>query len=222
MEQNQNGNPSNGDTGAEAKQASVEASAEDLQKQIETIEKRRKDTQAAYTKARQEVAELRAQLKALQEQVKPQPDISPTEQKELDELKFADPDAWYRKMKQLEESAKQKLSESVSQLSQKEKAAMTMELALEEWNRTNPDAPITHDNLQYDIPPRIMKQLEDGKLTFEEFLTKASEYLQKPKKVATDTEPPQQPSLGKVGGSTEPSEDAQDKDVAQNYDNLVF
>ena len=184
-------------------------------------EKRYRDTQRAYTKARQEVAALKAEIKALKEKVKPEPSLSAEQKKELEELKYSDPDKWYKKMRELEESAKQELSKSVEQLSEAEKEAVRRELVLEEFLQENPDLTINDDVIANDIPPRIKKELDEGKITFEQFLDKVKDFLTKGKTVDKGKSVPSQPDLNKVGGSTEPTEPQSD-DILAKYEELVI
>ena len=72
-------------------------------------EKRFKDTQAAFTKSRQELAATKAELQAAKEM---QQFAMPADVKaRLDELKFSDPDAWRVEMNAFEQSKTVKFNE---------------------------------------------------------------------------------------------------------------
>jgi len=212
---------------AEKKQQPAEEKASDTEKQKKedaiNWEKRYKDTQKAFTKSRQELAELRAQLKVLQEQVKaPEPTIDDDKKKELDELKLTDPDRWYREMKALEDSAQKELSERVNKLSEREKELVRREMVLEEFLEANPDVVINNEIIKYDVPARITKKLEDGKITFEQFLNEVKEFLTRPKKIAEDQKPPQQKDIGSVGGSDTPKDTQTKDDAIKTYVDAVL
>ena len=61
---------------------------------------------------------------------------------------------------------------------------------------------ITDDVIQNDIPPRITKQLEQGKINFGEFLNQCGEYMSKGRVVAPPSDKaPDNPNLNKTPGS---------------------
>lgn len=179
-------------------------------------EKRRRDTQAAYTKANQKALQLEKQVEILSSQVKPKvEDFLTAEQKEeLEALKYEQPDVWYAKMKQLEEELDKKLKEKLS-VDSKE---VTLQAVLDSYNLTNPDKPLDKATLELEVPPRLFKELEEGKIDYEAFIEKASKFIYGEKQVKDQT-PPNVPNLNKSAGmaGTEgivsPSDD---------YENTIF
>jgi hypothetical protein len=187
-------------------------------------EKRFKDTQGAYTKSQQELKATMAKMEALEKLVQPKIELDPEQSRQLDDLKYSDPDAWRDKINSLEKEASQKQREVLDSASKQ--AAMEAEMdrrlhVLDEFNRAN-GLNISDETIQYDVPPRITKKLENGEVTFEEFLVDVKTYLETPKKIGDSNKTLEQPSLGKVGGNASPTKDAQEKDLVQTYSKLTF
>lgn len=178
-------------------------------------EKRYKDTQVGYTKSRQEIATLKAKLAVAQKQ----PQLTDAQKDELEDLKYKNPDEWFKKMKELEDvSAREyetQLAAATSELSEKEQRV----LVLEEFKHSHPGFHIDDDVLTYDVPKRITEKL--GKIPFEEFLTEVHEFLTAPKAIA-NTEVTKTPNLSKVGGNSTVSTVATNDDIRQSYKNEVY
>jgi hypothetical protein len=181
-----------------------------------------RDTQSAYTKTKEQLKTLEAERNALKEELEklysPTAELSEQEKLELEELKITNPDQWYKRMRALEEASSKKIDEKLNEVTTKTKEqiiAEQRELALEEFNKTN-DVKLTKENLEFDIPPRWHKQLQDGEITFEELLSKAAKFLGAPKKVKTE-EAPQTTDLNKLGGSQAPIKGAKEDDVLSAY-----
>lgn len=201
----------------------IEASEE--LKYAATLEKRRRDTQSALSKTSQQLAaesKMRSELeKLVAAQMKVE--MTPEDAERLEHLKFDDPEAWRLEMNKLEQKATTQVQEKFTTLSTE--ASQHAELTrraqvLEDFNRTAQVA-ITDEVLENDIPPRIVKELETGAISFEDFLAKAHDYLVKPKKVG-DTKLDAQPNLGNAGGSSSPSAEALRKAAAQDYNKQSF
>ena len=191
----------------------------DWKAEFEKAEKRRKDTQAAFTKSQQALKAKEAELQVLKTTA---PAITPEVAKELDDLKFKDPDAWKSRLDELQDKhnativAKTKeLTDQVVHQSELERRASV----LAEFNAANPSLVITDEVIQYDIPPRITKKLAEGTVSFEDFLVEVKEYLNAPKKVKADGVE-QQPNLSKVGGGSTPTVDS--GKVATSYEKEIF
>jgi len=176
-------------------------------------EKRRRDTQAAYTKANQKALQLEKQVEILSSQVKPKiEDLLTEEQKEeLEQLKYEQPDVWYNKMKQLEAELDKKLKEKL-EVNSKE---VTLQAVLDSYNIANPDKPLDKTTLELEVPPKLFKELEEGKIDYEAFIEKASKFIYGEKQVKDQT-PSTIPNLNKAAGvaKTEglpnPSDDYED------------
>ena len=188
-------------------------------------EKRFKDTQSAYTKSQQELKAAKAKLEALEKLTQPVVQLDEATQAQLDELKYANPEAWRDKMNSLEAEAKLKY---LSALSEAEKIAMQQDeleqraQILSEYNSKHPHNPITDEVIMFDVPPRITKKLENGEISFEQFLSEAHNFLYTPKTVGDTNKPLNQPNMKNFGGGVTPSEDAQNSNVIENYKNLVY
>jgi len=187
-------------------------------------EKRFKDTQAAYTKARQEIAKLKAKLKVLEETNNTyiKPNIPEEKAKELEKLKFEDPDKWRLEMNKLEEMAKNEANQKISQVEKKLSELEKRQLIFEEFQASHPDVVINDDVIKYDVPPRITQKLESGKITFQEFLEEAYNYLKTPKVVGDGNKTIGQPNLNKVGGDDTPFNGSVYQDIVKSYKNEVY
>lgn len=203
-----------------------EVEADESVKYAATLEKRRRDTESALGKTRQQLkteAALRETLeKRAAEQVQMQ--LTPAEAEELDTLKYDDPEAWRKRVNELERKAtdsfQEELSNTRSTVSQQAEIERRAQV-LSEFNESHSDAPITDEALVNDIPPRISKKLEDGKITFEEFLQESYKFLAAPKKVVAQ-KAEKQPNLGNIGGSGSPTDEALALQNVDDYKNTVF
>lgn len=195
------------------------------------LEKRRRDTQSGYTKTAQEKKRLEAEKAALLTKVKGSAkiELSAEEAQELEDLKFSDPDAWRKKMNRLEREALAKqetdLNEELKQVSTSSLEAEELEdrkQVLADFNRKNPGFKINDDIIANDIPPRIVKRLETGAISFEAFLQEAHEYLKTGKVVKQTEKTIRQPNLNKVGGSSSPERTAVREDAIKSYTNEIY
>lgn len=193
-------------------------------------EKRRRDTQASYTREQQRSATLEAEkqelLKLNNESIRVE--LTAEEQSELDDLKFADPEAWRVKMNSLETEHRKKkegiVNERLKSVSESTGKATELERRkqlLEAHNAANPEHALDDDVIANDIPPRITKKLETGEYSFEEFLPAAHKYLTTGKVVA-DVKTGKQPDLGKVGGGSEPSAQAANEGLKKSYEKEIY
>lgn len=177
----------------------------DWKAEFEKAEKRRKDTQAEYTKGQQTLKAMKAELQVLQGSVTTT--FTAEETKVLEELKYKDPDAWHAKLTELTTSKRTALQTKIEE--HKSTAVVQDELerrtqVLAEFNLANPGLVLNDEVIQFDIPKRITSKLEKGEVSFEDFLAEAKEYLTAPKKVKVEGVE-QQPNLNKVGGGTTPT-----------------
>lgn len=172
-----------------------------------------RDNQSGFTKSQQSLKEAEAERDALREKLAThavQPlELSTADQTELDKLYVDNPDAWRAKMNKLELESKQAIQTELDTVTEevRTKAGDKYELErryeyLDKFNEGR-EIPITPEILDTDVPPRITKQLAEGKITFENYLDEVSEYLLKGKvvggakaEVTTD--------LNKSGGSSAP------------------
>lgn len=206
---------------------------EDLDESVKyaaTIEKRRRDTQAAYTRDRQKLTALEAEKATLFSEVVGDVKLELTDEQvnELEELKFSDPEAWRRKVNDYEKVALQKKRTSVEEkLKQVSTSALDNDelerrkTVLEEFVKSHAGFTLNDDIIANDIPPRISKKLEKGEITFDQFLETCFEYLTTGKTVKTEATM-EQPNLRKVPGGASPSDTAVKEDIISSYENEIY
>ena len=153
--------------------------------------------------------------------------LTPEQTEELEDLKYPDPEAWRIKLNEYEDKArKTRLTEIDDELKKVSKSTLdeqeleSRKSKLEQFQQENPEVTLDDDVIASDIPPRIVKKLETGAITFDEFLIECCDYLKKGKVVKQD-EVIDQPNIGKVGGSHKPEKNAQDKDEISSYAKVV-
>lgn len=191
-------------------------------------ERRRRDTQSAYTRTSQENARLKAEVNHLAEgwQADFAATQSPEVQAELEELKYADPEAWRVRINELENVRKTKFNERRTEIVEKAKGESEVEYrtrAIEEFAAAHPEIALTDEVIANDIPPRFTNELKSGKITFVQFLDNCAEYLSKGRVVKPQEETANsQPDLGKVAGSDYPSDAAKAAAVKSSYDKEIF
>ena len=191
-----------------------------LLKKLDTVEKRRRDTQASYTKTRQEYLKTLSERDLLKQKIAPK--VEQTE--ELEKLKFSDPDAWRAKMNALEQEAAKKIEQELQTTSAKSAEAFELEerkRILRSFSEANPDFDITSPEVQDQIPPRYLKQLESGDISFDAFLNKVKKFVEAPKTAAKEVPPAPEDKLADVVGSDTPSTEGK-KSIDEVYSNLVF
>lgn len=193
-------------------------------------EQRRRDTQSEYTKMSQTKKALEAENNALKKRAVSEVTIELTTEQteEMDNLKFSDPEAWRKKMNRYENEARDKqtkaMNDEIAQVSADTLAKDELEHRkdiLSEFNQEHPDFQLNDDLIKNDIPPRITKKLETGKITFVEFLKEVYDYTKTGKVIKQDTTT-KQPNLSKIGGSHMPDENAVKVDTITSYNKEVF
>lgn len=199
-------------------------------KHAATIEKRFRDTQGAFTKERQKTKALEAEVSVLKPKAVGAVQLNLTDEQtaELDELKFSDPEAWRKKMNTYERNAL-KAQEEQLEKEVKETTTSTLEkdelerreTVLSEFLETHKGFELNDDIIANDIPPRITKKLNDGTITFEQFLEECYNYS-KTGKVIKQKDGPNLPNLSKVGGGDKPDANAMKEDVITSYDKEVY
>jgi Skp family chaperone for outer membrane proteins len=194
------------------------ADGSEEQKQTVDWEKRFKDTQAAFTKSRQEIAELKAKLKVTGST----PQLSAEEKDRLEDLKYTDPDAWREELSTLEDNAKRAYQEELAKTTKELTALEQREIIFADFQASHPDIVINDDVIEYDVPRRIKAKLEKGESTFEEFLGEVYEYLKSPKVIGDTNKTIDQPDLTKLGGGDTVASSATQADIVESYKNEIF
>lgn len=196
-------------------------------------EKRFKDTQAFATKIAQEkadkereLAELKAELSVLKTTAKPSLTIDAQVQSELEDLKYSDPDAWRIRVNELETAANAEFNSKIveaKQLSSQQLELQRRANVLTQFQNEHPDVVFTDELLHLDIPQRIVKELENGKVTYEEFLNNVYNYVKTPKVIGSTTKTLEQPNLSKTGGDDTPTKNSSsNQNIIQTYENMEF
>ena len=196
-------------------------------------EKRFKDTQAFATKIAQEkadkereLAELKAELSVLKTTAKPSLTIDAQVQSELEDLKYSDPDAWRTRVNELETAANAEFNSKIveaKQLSSQQLELQRRANVLAQFQTEHPDVVFTDELLHLDIPQRIVKELENGKVTYEEFLNNVYNYVKTPKVIGTTNKTLEQPNLSKTGGDDTPTKNSSsNQNIIQTYENMEF
>jgi hypothetical protein len=212
-------------------QTSVDSTQPELttEEKLEIAEKRRRDTQAGYTKGQQTIKAQEAEIVALKKQLEQAAKvvIPKEEQDRLDDLMYEDPVAWRQELNKVESKV---LSESRARLEEltgeaRKAAEREFELdrrrqVLEEFNASAPIA-ITDEIIANDVPPRITKKLAEGTIAFEDYLNEVSEYLGKGK-VVKNEEVLNQPNLSTLAGGTKPSNYKADESLSASYAKTIF
>lgn len=206
---------------------------EDLDEDVKyaaTIEKRRRDTQAAHTRDRQELNALKTQNQILLEEALgvAELELSEAQLEELEDLKVSDPEAWRKKMNGYEQEAKGKKRTKVEE---KVKTAAKTSLDEEEIERrknvlgefleAHEGFHLDDDVIANDIPPRITRKLEKGEITFEEFLDQCYEYTQTGK-VIKQEKTNDGPNMSKAPGGKNPDSRAVKEDIVGSYKNETY
>ena len=192
-----------------------------------TLEARRRNTESLYGKTKHALDIETGRTKKLEQRIAAQVKISTTPEKaeELADLQQSDPEAWRLEMNKLEAAAKASLnSEFDTDRAEVTEAAerARLEELITAHNAAHPDAQVTDETLQNDIPPRIVKKLQEGKISFEDFLVEASNYLATPKKVGGASKPSDVTNINNVGGTDVPTPQAVAGDFETTYKNATF
>lgn len=192
-----------------------------LLKEAATAEKRRRDTQSSYTKTRQENLRLTSEKNYLAKQI----NTTLPKSEALDTLKYENPDKWREEVNRLEREAQAGIQEKMQTLgteAQKNFELEERQRILRSFSEANPDLDITLPEVQDQIPPKYLKQLETGEVTFEAFLNNVKKFVEAPKSAAGKVPPVDgSPDLTKLPGSSIPPA-AKQKDLVAEYNNLII
>lgn len=190
-------------------------------------EVRRRDTQATYTKTQQQLKQVEAERDQFAKGW--EKDFTATlpaaEQADLAELKATDPDAWRTKLTDLEKAQKQTFEQRKAEIqanASKQTEVQQREQLLAAYNESNPEYVINDEVLENDIPPRITKQLAEGKISFADFLDKSKAYLTKSKVVDKGTTKESEPNLSLLPGGSAPGGDAARLASKKAYKDEIF
>jgi len=153
--------------------------------------------------------------------------LSSSQQAELEELKNTDPDEWRVRLNDIEAENKQKLQDKqkkIKEIASQESEVERRERLLAEHNEAYPNAQITQEAIDNDVPPRLVKKLEQGDISWEDFLTESSKFIESPKVIKDlNAEPGSgDPDLSDLGGDDKPTHSSVESDIEQSYANEIF
>ena len=188
-----------------------------------TSERRYRDTQGAFTKAQQKSKKNEAIAAGFQERLLESEITLTKEQKyELAELRKTNPEAWREKLNEYEDAAKTNLSTELEEIRTKSANKGELEIRKDQMAAFSEETGITltDEVVKNDLPPRFIKELEEGKVTFEEFLVKAGNYIKAEKVIQGSDEDAKDDTkdLGNVAGGQDPSQQAQVGDFDESYE----
>ena len=166
---------------------------------------RRGDTESAFGKSQ---AQLKASKKTIEslttKALNARPEDSPEETARLNDLKIVDPDKWRKEMNNKEtaheQSVRTEVQDSEKQATQDSNKEAD-EKMLAAFNLIHPNAQITDEVFEKDIPQRFKDQYLSGDMSFNQLLDKSHEYLTKNKILGTASKAKDLPNLGDSGGS---------------------
>jgi len=192
-----------------------------------TSERRRRDTQGAYTQSQQELRKQLAISTGLENRLlESEVILTKTQKFELNDLKKTDPEAWRAKLNEYEQAGKDTLKTELKEIAKSSSNKSELDVRTEQmaaWSEST-GIELTDTVVDNDLPPRFKKELESGKITFEQFLTKAGNFLKAEKTIkgASDSTDDDTKDLSDVAGGSEPDTKAQEGDFSQSYEKTIF
>lgn len=177
-------------------------------------EKRRRDTQSAWTKTQSELKLAQKENERLRGLVKPEVVLTVEQKEELVDLKGTDPDRWKEKLDAYEKEGRDKLDESLGAIDAQAELSRRADV-LQSFTDSNEGFEINDQVLNEEIPSAMRQRLVDGKVKFEDFLVEARDYLAK-------TREKKEPDLNGSGGGASPEDQAIGKDIVESYKTTVF
>ncbi len=185
------------------------------------IEVRRRDTQSALSQEKVKSNRLAAENEGLSASWEEEfaNTLTQDEQASLEELKAQDPDAWHNKLVDIQTAKKTQFKEKrtavATNAAQVSDTASRAEI-FAAFEADNPGV-LTDDKLNNDIPPRYVKQLENGEVDYKQFLQNCTEFLTKGKVMETTDTPPPGTDLGKLPGGGTPEKAAANGQDTEDY-----
>lgn len=197
------------------------------------LEQQRRDANSGYGRERSRADKAEAKAKALEEQIAliaSPASLNAEQLAELEELKFTDPDEWFKRKSAIEKAnqsqVQEKVTNAVDQASKKAETEYTNTVAkrrdesvsemLTTHNTLNPDTPITMEMLNANIPPILVQKYHSGELDGAGLLAQAAKFIYADRVIKTEPVVGQ-PSLGDSSSSTNPTEGAETASLEQLY-----
>lgn len=188
---------------------------------------RRRDTQAEFTKTTQKLKATQQFADTITKELETAivSSASAMEQARLAELKASNPDKWLEELRVLETQAKGKAAERINTARANTEAMTETERrasVLDEFHKANPGIEINDDVIANDIPPRLTKQLADGKITFEDFLAQSAKILKGEAAIKKGDAAPNLPDMSKVAGGSDADSASRSRQSDNDYAKEVY
>lgn len=188
-----------------------------------TAEKRRRDTQAEFTKVNQAKIALEAENSKLKEVLlKQQIVFTPEQVEELEDLKLEDPEKWRQKLNEYEKLVIEGRTTTINEISNTVKTeaeqnylVSNRQSTLLEFNKLH-GINLTEQLLLDEVPNRITRKLVENKVSYEDYLDECLKYLLTNK--AIKEEPVMgDPNLNRVSGGREPGKIDIEPSLRESY-----
>lgn len=165
-------------------------------------ELRRRDTESSFTKTRQELKAKELAIEELSKNLNIEVEYN---EADLEALKYSDPDKWRAKLNEIEQLRVQKTSETISSITEKAQIQainLSAEEKLETALKNIPSKGLTTKELLDRVPPILVRNLNEGKITMEEFSSDANSIING-KAVVNQEHSEPEPSFSATPGSNE-------------------
>ncbi len=203
----------------------------DWQKHVIRSEKRQRDAQSELGKTqaqlRSEQAEKSVLLDAASSIIPADFQLSEDEIRQLEEIKYKDPDTYRLRVNELESKAKSAQAEKLKELTTKasedaanQHMAKSRTTVLAEFRDANPELVITDDVLANDVPPRLLAGANAGTYTYGEYLEKVKAYVGTGKKIPGADD--KGPNLHSMPGSNTPGKGAAERQGNKDLQKITF
>ena len=205
----------------------------DWQKHVIRAEKRQRDAQSELGKTQKQLRETSAAnevlLKTASTIVPEDFQLGEDEIKQLEALKFKDPDAYRLKVNDLEAKAKEAQATKLAELTEEAKKdaanqymAKTQTQVLQEFKEANPTLAITDEVLANDVPPRLINGYKDGKYDYGTYLSMVKDYLNSGVAIGQPNGGSDLPNLSNQAGGTTPGKRAAEAQGKKDYGRMSF
>ena len=182
-------------------------------------EKRRRGSQAATSREKARADRFELEIQKVREII---PTVDHTVNQIDNSLRYSDPDEYIRLTLEAQRATPyDDAFNTASQQAADEVGQRTLEGEVAEFNSDNPQTPITIQQLELDLPPRLVQEFSEGKMDPQSLLGQAADILYRPTETYNQSIPVT-PDLGKVGGQTSPTDDGSNDKLMANYASAIF
>jgi chromosome segregation ATPase len=180
------------------------------EEQIKALQKQLKDVKGAYTRSRQELSGVRAELETVNT-FKFDAGISDDE---LKALKTSDPDAWKAKLTSIEAARQAALAKALKTASEAASAQARTDMLTEALKADK----LSMDTIKSELPGKYLNDYEAGKIDEYELVERAKTYMNASKVLNSPTTP-DGIDFSTVAGGSVLSEDL--AEIADPNDSIV-